>query len=216
MISLRTAERWLNILGCQFKEYRKGLYFDGHEREDVVAYQNTFLEIMKNLERRMARYEGEEMKAILPALGVGERELILVTHDECVFYSNDGKRGIWVPDDKMPLRKKGNGRSIMVSEFISEACGRLRLSEEETTLHPNVPVEARCYLMPGRNQEGYWTVEHLLEQIEHKVIPIFEAKFPNATAVFAFDNSTNHAAYGKDALVAKIMNLGPGGKQPIM
>jgi hypothetical protein len=35
-------------------------------------------------------------------------------------------------------------------------------------------------------------------------------------AVFAFDNSSNHAAFRKDALVASRMNLNPGGKQPIM
>lgn len=215
-ISLRTTERWLNVLGCQFEKHRQGMYFDGHEREDVVAYRKKFLRTMKEFERKMAKYEGEAMDAISPMLGVGERELIFVTHDECIFCSNDGKRGIWVLDGEMPLRKKGNGRSIMVSEFLSEACGRLKLSEEETTIHPNVSAEARCYLIPGKNQEGYWTIEHLLEQIKHKAIPIFEAKFPNATAVFAFDNSTNHAAYAKDALVAQRMNLGPGGKQPIM
>src|SRR5438105_2364440 len=99
------------------------------------------------------------MKAIPPALEVGERELILVTYNECIFYSNNEKRGIWVSDEKMPLWKKGNGRSIMVSEFFLEACSQLRLSEEEATLHPNVPVEVHCYLMPSKNQEGYWTVE---------------------------------------------------------
>jgi len=56
----------------------------------------------------------------------------------------------------------------------------------------------------------------LLEQIKSKAIPIFEIKFPNATAVFAFDNSTNHIAYAKDTLVAAKMNLDSGRKQPIM
>ena len=215
-ISIRTAERWLHILGYRFEGYRKGIYFDGHEREDVVIYRKEFLKIMKELEQQMARYEGEEMEVIPPVLKPDERELILVTHDECIFYANDGKKRIWVDDGEMPLRKKGNGRSIMVSEFLSEACGRLKLSEEEIERNPDIPIEARCYLLPGKNQEGYWTFEHLLEQIKSKAIPIFEAKFPNATAVFAFDNSTNHAAYAKDALVAARMNLGPGGKQPIM
>ena len=35
-------------------------------------------------------------------------------------------------------------------------------------------------------------------------------------ALFAFDNSTCHAAFNKDALVASKMNLNPGGKQPLM
>ena len=46
----------------------------------------------------------------------------------------------------------------MVSEFLFEACGRLYLSQEDIIKHPTVPNEARVYLMPGKNQEDYWTV----------------------------------------------------------
>ncbi|CAJ0644875.1 13085_t:CDS:1, partial [Entrophospora sp. SA101] len=42
------------------------------------------------------------------------------------------------------------------------------------------------------------------------------ALYPDCIAVFAFDNSSNHAAFSNDALVAKRMNLKPGGKQPVM
>jgi len=38
----------------------------------------------------MSRYEGENMDQILPDLAEGEKEHILVMHDECIFYSNDG------------------------------------------------------------------------------------------------------------------------------
>src|SRR5205823_1300010 len=37
-ISLATATRWLNILGFFYQQHRQGLYYDGHEREDVIAY----------------------------------------------------------------------------------------------------------------------------------------------------------------------------------
>ena len=80
-------------------------------------------------------------------------------------------------------------------------------------MHPNVPTKARCYLLPGKNQEGFWTIDNLLEQVRDKAIPIFEAKFPNAIAVFAFDNSTNHAVYAEDALIAAKMNLKAGENQ---
>ncbi len=110
---------------------------------------------MKELEQRMARYEEEKMDAIPPVLRPEERELILITHDECIFYTNDRKKKIWIPDDEMLLRKKGNGKSIMMSEFLSKACGQLKLNEEEATRNPNIPTEARCYLLPGKNQEGY-------------------------------------------------------------
>ena len=41
---------------------------------------------------------------------------------------------------------------------------------------------------------------------------------PEARGLFVFDNSTNHGAYAADALVAMAskMNLGPGGKVPVM
>src|SRR3954447_5797090 len=80
---------------------------------------------------------------------------------------------------KLPLRKKGNGRSIMVSKFLTEAYGRLCLSDEQVFNHRNIPKEARVYLQPEKNQEGYWTSEHLINQVETKAILIFEAIFPN-------------------------------------
>ena len=48
------------------------------------------------------------------------------------------------------------------------------------------------------------------------MIPIFKILYPDCVAIFAFDNSSNHAAFSKDALIANRMNLGSGGKQPIM
>ena len=34
--------------------------------------------------------------------------------------SNDGKRGVWAKSGELPLRKKGNGHSIMISEFLAD------------------------------------------------------------------------------------------------
>ncbi|CAG8553220.1 15470_t:CDS:2 [Cetraspora pellucida] len=215
-ICLQIVERWLDILGCKCREYKKRIYFDGHEREDVVVYRSVFLDRLRTLEQRIAIYEGESMIKVLSVLNKEEQELVFVTHDKCIFYSNNGKKRIWVHDDEMPLRKKGNRRSIMVSKFLTEECGQLKLTDEEIEMYPDVLAEARCYFMPGKNQESYWMVDHLLDQIRNKVIPIFEAKFPNATAVFAFDNSTNHAAYAKDIFITSRINLGSEGNQPVM
>jgi len=43
-LSLSTANRWLKKMGYVYDKYKKGLYFDGHERSDVVEYRNKFLE----------------------------------------------------------------------------------------------------------------------------------------------------------------------------
>ncbi|CAJ0849583.1 3996_t:CDS:2 [Entrophospora sp. SA101] len=42
-ISVRTAACWMNKLGFYYKQYKKGIYFDGHNCEDVVMYKAKFL-----------------------------------------------------------------------------------------------------------------------------------------------------------------------------
>ncbi|KAJ6533469.1 hypothetical protein B0H10DRAFT_1763261, partial [Mycena sp. CBHHK59/15] len=43
-ISLRTAQNWMKRMQYRWKSEPKGMYSDGHEREDVVNYrQNVFL-----------------------------------------------------------------------------------------------------------------------------------------------------------------------------
>jgi hypothetical protein len=44
--SKSTAIRWLKKMGFIFSQYTKGMYIDGHERDDVVAYRKNFLETM--------------------------------------------------------------------------------------------------------------------------------------------------------------------------
>ena len=47
-VSLSTARRWLHRQGFRFTEHCKALYFDGHERPDVVEYrQNNFVPQLK-------------------------------------------------------------------------------------------------------------------------------------------------------------------------
>jgi hypothetical protein len=49
-----------------------------------------------------------------------------VTHDESVFYQNDQRKTAWVHDsDKAKLKPKGDGQSIMVSDFLTPDWGRL-------------------------------------------------------------------------------------------
>ena len=61
-ISSRTAQRWLNLLGLRFGKHMKGLYNDGHERNDVVRYRNAFLDRMSSYEQRMIQYVGDSME----------------------------------------------------------------------------------------------------------------------------------------------------------
>ncbi|KIJ32776.1 hypothetical protein M422DRAFT_184091, partial [Sphaerobolus stellatus SS14] len=40
-ISLRTTQWWLHKEGFKYTAHKKALYFDGHEREDVIAYRQS-------------------------------------------------------------------------------------------------------------------------------------------------------------------------------
>ena len=62
----------------------------------------------------MPGFVGPEMESeIWPA----RYAIILVTHDESTFAAHDE---LWIPDSEQPLRKKGAGRSIHVSEFLTD------------------------------------------------------------------------------------------------
>ena len=83
---------------------------------------------MAELEKYMVTYEEDDMEKISPLLIPKEKEHILIVYDECIFYSNDGKCGIQVKSGELLLRKKGNRKSIMINEFLTEVCKRLKLT----------------------------------------------------------------------------------------
>lgn len=109
----------------------------------------------------------------------------------------------------------------MVSDFVEEYGGYLRLSESEldetARIDPEFPYEARQLLEYGAEREGYWTSEKFMRQIE-RAVQIAEFKFDPAThtIVWMFDQSSCHKAYASDALIASKMNVHPGGSQPLM
>ena len=141
-----TAQRWLHHLGWDYKDHSKDIYFDGHEREDVVAYRNKFLQQMASLRSRIAVYEGQNMDQIIsPILPPNVPELVPITHDESIFYANDEIVKTWGPAEENQLRRKSQGLSIHASEFICESIGRLRLSEEEKITNDLLP-ENICFL----------------------------------------------------------------------
>ena len=109
-ISSRTAQRWLNILGLRFGKFMKGLYNDGHERDDVVRYRSAFLQRMSTYEKCMIQYVGDYMEiSISPELADGEKTLILVIHDESCFGSNDERSYCWIDENNRKF-----GRKVMV------------------------------------------------------------------------------------------------------
>jgi hypothetical protein len=107
----RSARTWLNELGFLVSEQSKGMYIDGHERLDVQIYRGKFLDRMFNSYfPRMPTYDGEKMERIPPTLKPGEKELILINHDECIWHSNDTHKYVRLQKDEHNLIPKGQGR----------------------------------------------------------------------------------------------------------
>ena len=107
-----TARKWLHK---QQVNHTKGVYFDGHEREDVVNYRTEFLDKVEELDRKCI-YEGHT-----PRLFEGEKPLIHIHHDESTFFSNADQKCYWADGSTAVLKQKSLGQSIMVSDFIEEA-----------------------------------------------------------------------------------------------
>ena len=134
-IHVRTARRWLHKLSWRYRQKKKGMYIDGHEREDVVEYRTGFVKRWREYEKHFVIYGNDGKIDSTPTgfpvpQGVRFR-LILVTHDESTFYENDRRKMLWVNDKtKAVAEKKGEGQSIMVSEFLTSEWGRLKDGDE--------------------------------------------------------------------------------------
>lgn len=127
-----------------------------------------------------------------------KRPVIIITHDECLFRANDDARKGWFEKGHNRMKKKHIGQSKMVSGFCCACHGWVHLA----------------YFSPGKNQEGFWRNEDLVNQLKGDNGAIAKAKslHPGCELVFVFDNSSNHHARPPTGLDAKPFNLSPGGK----
>ena len=117
--------RWMHTLGLSFTKVLKGIYRDDHERGDVVAYRQVYLDQMAKYRSQMAWYEGDDLARREPDLSNGAMEIIPCWHDESCFAAYDGKKCVWLQDGEKVMRKKGNGKSIMVSDIVCQCHGPL-------------------------------------------------------------------------------------------
>jgi len=167
----------------------------------------------------MATYDDVSLDRLPPTLQPGEKEHVLVVQDETIFHTNEYRRRMWVKGDQQPIRKKGGGRAIHVSDFISETIGQLKLSEEQISDQHMLlaekhlsKFEAQAIIYPGKGFDAWWDLKQLIVQIKN-TISIFELTHPDRTGVFVFDRSSAHEGFAEDALNIYRMNVNPGGKQ---
>ena len=159
-ISLSTACRWLHLEGFRYMSHKKGLYFDGHDHPDVVAYrQNYFLPVMKEIKLWLVHYVignvHEELvtQGTMPWLHQNfvERHVVLCPQDEMTGQANDAQEKSWVLGEHHPLRKKGVGRGIHQSDTICSTIGWLK--------------EGSQSLEYGKSYDSYWNGKLFVKQV---------------------------------------------------
>ena len=166
-ISVRTATRWLRKLGFRIITHKKGSYVDGHERSDVVEYRSKYLKQLSDLRSTHLPSPpcSDECATTPPPDAETRKTLVLIFHDESIFNVNEGQTWVWGSEDHPFIKPKTKGAGIMVSDFIDQHNGFLRLTEMEhkqivsATKNPDFPKTARVQLEYGADKGGYWTSE---------------------------------------------------------
>ena len=59
-----TAQKWMKKKNWNYGIRKKGIYIDGHEHDDVVAYQERFLNDMEILEESMIMYDDTTLEPL--------------------------------------------------------------------------------------------------------------------------------------------------------
>ena len=181
-------------LGYRWTTDPCGQYVDGHKRKDVIDYrQNIFLPRWMDIEERTRKWtedQKEEMIGEQPA----NRRVVVWFHNESTFYANDRRKLRWVHKSETAIsHMKGEGASLMVSDFVSA---------DYRWLHsPDKTKEARVLFKTGKNCEGYFTNNDILNQTTTAMDILAEFN-PNEEHILVYDNATTHTKRSDTALSA--------------
>ncbi|CDO74299.1 hypothetical protein BN946_scf184839.g4 [Trametes cinnabarina] len=102
--------------------------------------------------------------------------------------------------EKAVPRAKGEGASLMVTDFVSTNYGWLR--------SPDGKESTRVLFRPGKNRDGYFTHDEILAQAT-KAMDILSRHYPDEDHILIFDNATTHLKRAADALSARHMSMKP-------
>ena len=92
------------------------IYFEGHERPDVVVDRQLFTEYFSS--RKENYYSVDETPGAVNWINPIEKPCVLLFHDESTFRCNEQTAKRWFKKGKEPFVSKGKGRSLMVSDFL--------------------------------------------------------------------------------------------------
>ena len=167
---------------------KKGVYFDGHERDDVVKERGIFLQEMAKIgfvhpdhapTPKSARTFPTDVS--LPSTEARGKTVVFF-HDESIFNANEDQHYQWGKKGEYMLRPKSKGTGIMVSDFVDQIHGYLSLTKEEHSeavkADPSIKKQARLLLEYGENRDGYFTSEKFMHVSDaYQTMSMYNVRF---------------------------------------
>ena len=101
--------RWGITFGCA-----KCIYFEGHERPDVVQDREIFVDYYLSRKENYYSIASLDKKWIKPI----EKPCVLMFHDESTFRCGEQLTKRWFKKGNEPFISKGRRKSVMVSDFL--------------------------------------------------------------------------------------------------
>ena len=183
------------------------------------SISDNYLRIRSYSPSLMAAYADGTLDRISLMLNPSEKEHILVVQDESIFHTNEYRRRSWLGQNQQPIRKKGHGWVVHVSDFISETIGWIKLPDDQIADQLKLPdeqclpaFEAQKITYPGKGFDSWWDLPQLTDQVKI-MIKVFNHTHPNCTGIFVFDRSSAHKGFAENSLNVNNINVNPGGKQ---
>ncbi|KAG2056603.1 hypothetical protein BDR06DRAFT_981317 [Suillus hirtellus] len=110
------------------------------------------------------------------------------------------KTVVWWHDNETAMPYvKGEGQSQMVADLVS--------ADYRWLQSPDGKEEAHVFFKAGKNHEGYFTNQDILEQAQ-KSMDILEKYYTNENHILVFDNTTTHLKCTDGTLSARNMPKG--------
>ena len=216
---IRSLQLWLHHCGFKHGETgKKGIYFDGHEREDVKKHRVEYIKNQRLKHCQYIRYDESQLDNPLywksdpqpfwnprrGARGLEALPVLKVSHDESIYPLFSYVSRQWFEDGRPAILPKGDGRGYHVSDFIT-TFGPVKKVDGSPVRKTIGPIGQGCY----------WNSDQFLEQVEHAVRGLAK-QYPHFRFDLKFDNAPLHKKKPEGAPVLEKMNRNPGGKQPKM
>jgi len=204
--SLSSCRYDLHRWGAKYTKNKKRPYFEGHEREDVVASRKCYIDWFQSIKNNVYQQCKDPVDWIEPS---DDPVYIILSHDESTFKSGECQTSKWMFDEYASFYNKGQCKSLMLSYFLVQhkfiELFELEESEwnEAVEAFPHLlekdpvanyePRSANAWVEPGK--DNYFNNEVIIKQFERLFILFkFKTIFKNHKMVVIVDNARTHSA----------------------